>query len=94
VSDVGIMILLGAVGWLLGRFGFSASPIVLGLILGSIAEQGFVQGWTIGAATENLTGQFFGRPIAIGILLFILVSLFSPLLMRRLRPRAGVPGGN
>jgi putative tricarboxylic transport membrane protein len=94
VSDVVIMILLGAIGWLLGRFGFSASPIVLGLILGSIAEQGFVQGWTIGAATENLTGQFFGRPIAIGILLFILVSLFSPLLMRRLRPRAGVPGGN
>ena len=94
VADVVIMIVLGVVGWLLGRVGFSASPIVLGLILGSIAEQGFVQAWTIGAATENLSGQFFGRPIALGILLFILLSLFSPLLMRRLRPRREPPGGN
>src|SRR5690606_17151504 len=34
VSDVIIMIVLGVFGWVLGRFGFSVSPIVLGLILG------------------------------------------------------------
>ncbi len=85
VSDVVIMIVLGVLGWVLGRFGFSASPIVLGLILGSIAEQGFVQGWTIGAAAENLWGEFFGRPISMGIFAFILLSLFSPLLLKRFR---------
>jgi len=89
-SDVIVMITLGVVGWVLGRFGYSASPIVLGLILGSIAEQGFVQGWTIGAATENLAGQFFGRPISIGIVAFIFVSLFSPLLLSKLRNRKGL----
>ncbi|WP_282606769.1 tripartite tricarboxylate transporter permease [Pelagibius sp. Alg239-R121] len=82
ISDVVIMIVLGVVGWFLNRFGFSPSPIVLGLILGRIAEQGFVQAWTIGAATEDLTGMFFGRPISLVIILFTLISLFYPLIRK------------
>ena len=78
ISDVVIMICLGVFGWIVARFGYAASPIVLGLILGPIAEQGFVQSWTIGAATNNLTGMFFGRPISQAIVLFTLVSLFYP----------------
>jgi putative tricarboxylic transport membrane protein len=81
-SDVVIMVILGTLGWILGRFGFSASPIVLGLILGSIAEQGFVQAWTIGAATEDLAGMFFGRPISLAIIAMIVISLFGPSLVR------------
>lgn len=83
ISDVVIMIVLGVIGWFLNRFGFSPSPIVLGLILGRIAEQGFVQAWTIGAATEDLTGMFFGRPISLVIIAFTLVSLFYPLIRKR-----------
>ena len=87
ISDVIIMLALGVFGWIIGRFGFAASPIVLGLILGPIAEQGFVQGWTIGAATGNLTGMFFGRPISQAILLFTLVTLILPPVMARRRAR-------
>src|SRR5690606_701231 len=83
VSDVVIMIVLGAIGWVLGRFGFAAAPIVLGIILGPIAEQGFVQARTIGSAQGDLVGMFFGRPISIAIIAFTLFSLASPLLMRR-----------
>lgn len=83
VSDVFIMLSLGVFGWVVARFGFKASPIVLGLILGPIAEQGFVQGWTIGAATNNLLGMFFGRPISQGILAFTLITLFLPLFLER-----------
>ncbi len=83
VSDVIIMITLGVIGWGLNRVGFSPSPIVLGLILGRIAEQGFVQGWTIGAATEDLIGMFFGRPISLAIIAFIGLSLFYPLVRAR-----------
>ena len=91
ISDVIIMITLGVTGWLLNRAGFSPSPIVLGLILGSIAEQGFVQAWTIGAATENLAGIFFGRPISIAIVAFIVLTLFYPLIKQRLfKASAGV----
>lgn len=81
VSDVVIMLCLGTFGWVISRFGFAASPIVLGLILGPIAEQGFVQGWTIGAATNNLFGMFFGRPISQGIIAFILITLVLPWLL-------------
>ena len=95
VSDVVIMILLGAIGWGLLRFGFAASPIVLGLILGPIAEQGFVQAWTIGAATDNLLGMFFGRPISLAIVAFTILSLFYPLIGRRFRqPQPLTAAGN
>ena len=83
VSDVIIMLCLGCFGWVVARFGFAASPIVLGLILGPIAEQGFVQGWTIGAATHNLVGMFFGRPISQAILAFTIITLLLPLYLAR-----------
>jgi putative tricarboxylic transport membrane protein len=89
VSDVVIMITLGVIGWVLNRVGFSPSPIVLGLILGRIAEQGFVQAWTIGSATEDLTGMFFGRPISLAIIAFICLSLFYPMVRARLTGRKG-----
>lgn len=85
ISDVIIMTLLGVMGWILGRFGFTPSPIVLGLILSRIAEQGFVQAWTIGAATDELGVMFFGRPISLGIIAFILLSLFYPLVAKRIK---------
>ncbi len=83
ISDVIIMICLGIFGWIVSRFGFAASPIVLGLILGPIAEQGFVQSWIIGSATEDLTGMFFGRPISQAIVAFTLLSLLYPIYAAR-----------
>ncbi|MCE9682948.1 tripartite tricarboxylate transporter permease [Halomonas alkalisoli] len=41
--DVGIMLILGTLGYFLRLIGIHAAPIVLGLILGGIAEQGYVQ---------------------------------------------------
>ncbi|GAW36678.1 tripartite tricarboxylate transporter TctA family protein [Roseovarius sp. A-2] len=87
VTDVILMLGLGVFGWVVGRFGFAASPIVLGLILGPIAEQGFVQGWTIGSATGNLFGMFFGRPISQGIIAFTLLTLFLPLYTAKRRSK-------
>ena len=85
VSDVFIMIVLGIMGWILNRFGFGPSPIVLGLILGPIAEQGFVQAWTIGSATGDPIKIFFNQPISIAILLFIVFTLLYPLLSKSLK---------
>jgi len=78
ISDVAIMIVLGVIGWLASKRGFSASPIVLGLILGRIAEQGFVQSWTIGDAIGNLWVQFFGRPLSIVIIALTVLSFLYP----------------
>jgi putative tricarboxylic transport membrane protein len=71
----------------LGRLGFSASPIVLGLILGSIAERGFVQGHLIGGAKGNIAAEFFARPISIGIIAFIVLGLAWPWWARRRQGR-------
>ncbi|WP_299687869.1 tripartite tricarboxylate transporter permease [uncultured Tateyamaria sp.] len=78
-THVVMMVALGAMAWVLLKFGFEASPIVLGLILGPIAEQGFVQGYLIGNASGNIWGEFFGRPISIAIIGFTLLTLLWPL---------------
>ncbi len=82
ISDIIIMIVLGGIGWLLKQAGFSPSPIVIGLILGRIAEQGFVQAWTIGTATQDLVGMFFARPISVVIIITIVLTLFMPSLRK------------
>ncbi len=78
VHEVQQMVVLGVLAWGLGRLGFSVSPIVLGLILGAIAERGFVQGYLIGGAKGSILGEFFARPISMAILALIVVSLVGP----------------
>jgi putative tricarboxylic transport membrane protein len=92
VYDVVIMIVLGVIGWVFDRLGFKPSPIVLGLILGPIAEQGFVQGWMIGQATDTPVGIFFNSPLPITIVVLILFSLAYPLIMGRYRRRKSLAG--
>jgi putative tricarboxylic transport membrane protein len=69
---------LGVMAWVLNRYGFAPSPIVLGLVLGQIAEQCFVQSYLIGNATGNISGMFFGRPISIGIIFAAILTLGYP----------------
>jgi putative tricarboxylic transport membrane protein len=86
-ADVVIMLGLGVVGWLLSRAGFAPAPIVLGVVLGAIAEQGFVQSWLIGSATDNLLGTYFGRPISLVIIGLILLGLLYPVIVNLFKPR-------
>lgn len=77
-QDTQVMFGLGVLAWILARFGFAPSPIVLGLVLGQIAEQGFVQTYLIGNATGHLGGMFFGRPISLGIVAAGALTLLYP----------------
>jgi putative tricarboxylic transport membrane protein len=86
-QEVQQMVVLGVFGWTAGRFGFTASPIVLGLILGTIAESGFVQGYLIGNARGQPVEEFFTRPISLGIIAFIALGLLYPLFTARLNAR-------
>lgn len=78
ITDSAIMLALGCVAWVMTRFGYPVSPIALGLVLGSIAEQGFVQSYLIGNARGNIPGQFFGNPISLALVAMILFSFFFP----------------
>lgn len=92
--DVLVMVVMGLIGWLAARAGYGASPIVLGLVLGQIAEQGFMRAWMIGGARGDFMGQLLlDRPISWGIVALIAVTLFMPLLrLRRARRLVAADG--
>ncbi|CAN5801652.1 hypothetical protein BH23PSE1_BH23PSE1_09430 [soil metagenome] len=84
-NDVMVMVLIGILGWVLNMAGYGASPIVLGLVLGQIAEQGFMRAYMIGSAQNNFAGHLLlDRPISWGIVGLIVITLAVPML-RRLR---------
>ena len=88
LHDVQMMLVLGVIGWILNRYGFAPSPIVLGLVLGQIAEQGFVQSYLIGNATSNIAGMFFGRPISLAIVALAAFTLLYPVLFGNRKEKA------
>ena len=81
--DIVIMLVLGISAWIFGRFGFPAPPIVLGLLLGPIAEQGFAQALMIGRAKDAVLEIFFGRPISLILIGCILAAILLPPILRR-----------
>jgi len=74
--DVIIMFLSGIVGFILTNYGFNTGAFVLGLILGPIAEKGFVQGLLMGNMVSMTSPWiiFFTRPISLTL---IVLSIFS-----------------
>jgi putative tricarboxylic transport membrane protein len=77
-NDVVIMLALGLFGWVLARFGFPPAPIVLGLLLGPIAEQGFAQTVMIGQAKGDVIGMFFARPVSWALVAAIVAAVALP----------------
>jgi len=73
VGDVHIMLALGIGMFILEKFGFSAAPLVLGLILGPIAGDNFTQGMTLAAAQDGPLVYFFTGTLNI-ILIALVVS--------------------
>lgn len=87
-NDVVVMVGMGILGWLLSLAGYGPSPIVLGIVLGQIAEQGFLRAYMIGSARGDFAGQLlFNRPISWAILGVILLTLFAPALRKLFRRR-------
>lgn len=69
IFDVGVCVLFGVVGYLMNKFEFPLSPILLALILGPMCEQNFVR------FVDVNNGNFWeilNRPIAVG---FFAVSI-------------------
>ena len=85
-SDILIMFVLGIMAWTLGRFGFPAAPIVLGLLLGPIAEQGFAQSLMIGRAKDDIVGMFFGSGVSFFLITCIIGAIALPPLLRKVSP--------
>jgi putative tricarboxylic transport membrane protein len=88
LSDVVIMLLLGTSGFVLKELGVESAPIVLGLILGSIAEMGFVQTLLRGSSLEHPWMMLFENRLSQIIIVLMVLSFASPYLsagVRRLK---------
>uniref|UniRef100_UPI003567619B tripartite tricarboxylate transporter permease n=1 Tax=Aquicoccus sp. TaxID=2055851 RepID=UPI003567619B len=81
MGDVYVMAALGTGMYFLERFGFSAAPLVLGLILGPIAEANFVQGAMIANATSNLWMYFLTGPLNLVLISVVFVSVIYSIWM-------------
>jgi len=86
MGDVYVMGALGLSMYFLERFGFSAAPLVLGLILGPIAEANFIQGSMIANATVGM-GTFFFTGWLNWLLILIVVASVGYSVWMELRSR-------
>lgn len=82
IFDVYVMLFFGLVSYVGKKVNFQPGPIVLGLILGSICEQGLVQSILMGRAAGSIAAVFFLRPISIILIILTVLSAFWPLIKK------------
>lgn len=82
--DLVILYLLGAVGFLMRRFDFPTAPVIIGMILGPLAEAQFRRAMTIsnGDATVFLT-----QPLSLALLTLAMIALLAPRIYAWIRHR-------
>ena len=93
MTDVMIMLVLGLAGYLLKELGFHPAPIALGLILGPIAETGFVQATLMGSSYTYPFLKLFESPLSRILIAMSLLAIvwpwFAAWRQRRQRARGG-----
>ena len=73
--DLILLYVIGSLGYLMRRYDFPTAPVIIGMILGPLAEQNFRQAMTISAGDWTV---FFTRPISATILILALLALAGP----------------
>ena len=78
-GDVVVMLVFGVVGFFLKTYQYNVVPIVLGLILGPIAEEGLSQALTLNKnSLLRVMGSLFTRPICVVLMVFMVISVAYP----------------
>jgi putative tricarboxylic transport membrane protein len=80
--DVIVMFVAGVIGYFLQRYDFPASPIILGLILGPMMESNLRRSLLMSQGELDI---FYTRPITAVLLGLAIVTLFSPLLTKKIK---------
>jgi putative tricarboxylic transport membrane protein len=86
VLDVSIMVIFGFIGYWMRKFGFATAPVILGIILGPMAENGFVRAQMM-AKGQNMFIYYLSRPVCVVLIVLIIIGLLMPLFMSRLQKR-------
>jgi putative tricarboxylic transport membrane protein len=90
MHDVMVMFILGIIMYVGGKFGFSSAPVVLGLILGPMAENNYLMGRLIAGAGAGQLDYFFSGWINVSIILLCVFSLiFGIYTERKMKNKRG-----
>ncbi len=88
IDDIWVMLLFGALGFLMRKWAFEAAPLLLALVLGPKLEVAFRQSLMI---SHGHFGIFINRPISMAFLLATLAFLSIPLI--RVAAKSTMKGG-
>lgn len=86
--DSFLVFIFGILGWYLRRNNYPVIAVVLGLILGPIADQELLKSVQLFGA-ETLTA-FFTRPLSLVLIIVTVVGVFVPMLLERLKKKSNV----
>ena len=79
MTDILIAILFGLIGYIMPKFGFPTTPMLIGIVLGSLAEKNLVRTMAVYAGDVSV---FFTRPISLLFLALSVVSVAFALLQK------------
>lgn len=82
--DIIIMLVFGVIGYFLEKFKFPLATIMLGLVLGPIAESQFRRSIQM---TDGDYSIFFTRPISVTLIVISLLMLFFPIVTEYVKKR-------
>jgi putative tricarboxylic transport membrane protein len=80
--DLILLYILGAVGFVMRRFDFPTAPVIIGMILGPLAETEFRRAMTISNGDWSI---FFTQPLSATLLAIAALALLGPRLFALLR---------
>jgi len=82
--DLFLLYAIGILGVVMRRFDFPTAPVVVGMILGPLAEAQLRNAMSIG---EGSAAVFFQRPMSIALVIIVVAVLILPRLAKRMSER-------
>ncbi|MEF9873726.1 MAG: tripartite tricarboxylate transporter permease, partial [Glutamicibacter sp.] len=86
VADLWLLLLIGLLGFALRRFGLPVLPLILGVIIGPMAEEQLRKTFQLSAGEVS---GLWSEPLAVGIYVLIAVLLLLPVLISVIRRKRG-----
>lgn len=89
--DVYLMLIAGGVGYFMQKWGFPASPVILALIMGPMAEANFRRALSMSGGSYDF---LYTRPITVVLLLLALFTIVMPFLLSLKRKLTSAKAGS
>ena len=85
MGDVVVTLIFGALGYFMVRYGWPRAPLVLGLVLGEIAER------YLWISTARYGTEWLGRPLVLLLIALTVIVIAVPFLQGRRRRSQEIP---